>query len=72
MKCKFSKSQSYLKRVDQTLETLVGISDGDGDGRITKKELMILLSALIKFSLEIEMKNRGKIASLNENIFSFQ
>jgi len=58
--------------VDQTLDSLVDISDEDGDGRITKQQLMMLLSGVIKFSLEIEMKNRGKLACLNEMTFSFQ
>jgi len=50
----------------------VDISDEDGDGRITKQQLMMLLSGVIKLSLEIEMKNRGKLSCLHEMTFSFQ
>jgi len=48
--------------VNQTLDSLIQISDDDKDGFLTKNQCMILLTGIVKLSLEIEMKNRGKLS----------
>ena len=54
------------------MDSLADYSDSDGDGRISKFELTMLLSGIIKLNLEIEMKNRGKFSCLTEQTFSFE